>query len=76
MQVLLQTLIGFCTFLITSYQSYFYSFLFSPSYQSFGDILTYEFLGYSLIDRLYFSPSDARQIGSEDIEKVILSTLR
>ncbi|KAG9548632.1 secretory pathway Sec39, partial [Aureobasidium melanogenum] len=27
---------------------------------------------YSLIDRLYFSPSDARQIGSEDIEKVIL----
>ncbi|KAG9523985.1 secretory pathway Sec39, partial [Aureobasidium melanogenum] len=27
---------------------------------------------YSLIDRLYFSPSDARQIGSEDMEKVIL----
>ncbi|KAG9960999.1 secretory pathway Sec39, partial [Aureobasidium melanogenum] len=27
---------------------------------------------YSLIDRLYFSPSDTRQIGSEDMEKVIL----
>ncbi|KAG9830104.1 secretory pathway Sec39, partial [Aureobasidium melanogenum] len=27
---------------------------------------------YSLIDRLYFSPSDTRQIGLEDMEKVIL----
>ncbi|KAI4723507.1 secretory pathway Sec39 [Aureobasidium sp. EXF-10727] len=27
---------------------------------------------YSLIDRLYLSPSDSRQIGSEDMEKVIL----